>query len=258
MRLKLGISLLLLDLIVWLVSEIVTLSNAASPYIGYTYVATNYVIIAVLVWIERENLGDFHLDQTTLFIMGLSSIFRVRSRFPGEGYFLVVIGIAGLIILGALILNHSKVPKTNFRWAFIGALISFILIFPSAIIEAFQFPNVTYTPYPYPIMTVILAAIANDLAFTTLIEEMVFRGFLWGYLRRVGWEENRIIWVQGTLFWLLHFNYIGRIYIFLLTIPIITFALSKLTQKSRQIFPSILLHTTQNIIPQMLINLLAK
>ncbi len=257
MQHKLGFSLLILNLIIWLVSEILTLFVIASPYIGYTYITMNYLILAILVWVERESLGDFHLDQTTLFVMGLSGIFRARLHLAGEGYFLFIIGTAGLVILGVLILNHSKVPKTNFRWALIGAFTSVILIFPITIIEVLQFPNITYTPYPFHVVVVFLAMIASDLAFTTLIEEMIFRGFLWGYLRRAGWEENWVFWMQGILFWILHFNSIKTIYIYL-TIPIITFVLSKLTQKSRQIFPSILLHTTQNTIPRILINLLAK
>ena len=148
MQHKLGFSLLILNLMIWLVSEILTLFVIASPYIGYTYITMNYLILAILVWVERESLGDFHLDQTTLFVMGLSGIFRPRLHLAGEGYFIIIIGTAGLVILGVLILNHSKVPKTNFRWAFIGAFMSVILIFPSTIIEVFQFPNITYTQYP--------------------------------------------------------------------------------------------------------------
>lgn len=258
MRLKLGFNLLLLPLIILLVSQILEIFFRVSSYFGYVYVATAYLVLAILVWVERENLEDFHLDQMTLFIMGLSGIFRMRLHLAGEGYFLVVIGIAGLIILGVLILNRSRIPKADFRWVFIGILIGCALIVPNTIIEAIQFPNTMYTPYPYHIMVAIFAFTTFDLAFTTLIEEMVFRGFLWGYLRRAGWEENRIIWIQGILFWLLHFNRIRTIYIFLLAIPLTTFVLSKLTQKSRQIFPSIILHTIQNTIPRMLINLFAK
>lgn len=258
MRLKLRSSLLLLSLITLLVSQILEVFRIASPYIEYVCNTVVYFIVALLVWLERGQLEDVHLDSLTLLTFMLSSVFRVMLRIVDRSYFvfLVITVIAGLIILIVLIRYRSKTPKTNFRWAMIGIFWGSILIIPITIIEAFQYTNATHSPYSYPTFVLILGVALYQIAYITLIEEMLFRGFLWGYLRRAGYDESSVFWAQGVLFWFFHFVRIGTIYSFLLAIPLITFVLSKLTQRSRQIFPSLLAHTIINTIPLILLNLL--
>jgi membrane protease YdiL (CAAX protease family) len=46
------------------------------------------------------------------------------------------------------------------------------------------------------IATLILGAI-HQLAHAAIFEEPIFRGFLWGYLRKVNWKEKWILLFQA-------------------------------------------------------------
>ena len=92
----------------------------------------------------------------------------------------------------------------------------------------------------------------REVSFGAVIEEILFRGFLWGYLKRAGWHENKIFWTQGMLFWFMHLSKILTPFTFFITVPIATMIYSKLTLKSKQIYPAIVAHMIVNILSAML------
>ncbi|MBK9210305.1 MAG: CPBP family intramembrane metalloprotease [Anaerolineales bacterium] len=78
-----------------------------------------------------------------------------------------------------------------------------------------------------------------------MVDEFLFRGFLWKLLRDFGFTENKIIYTQSFLFWSFHF-YLEPI-IFWIFLPLISILLGFLTSRAKSITPSIFLHLLHNV-----------
>ena len=100
---------------------------------------------------------------------------------------------------------------------------------------------------------VLVRRIIYNLSFGALIEETLFRGVLWGYLRGLNWKENKIIWTQGILFWMAHLNEISNPVTFFIAVPIGTIVFSLLARHSKQVLPSIIAHTVMNTLSVVLV-----
>jgi len=237
--------------------------NLLFPFLGvvlwlkYSTTITYYLCVAVVVWLERNQLSEYHLDSLSVLVILLSgSIFRTRLGIPGEIYYLVVIWVLSIVILFGFAFNRTKIPKTNIRWLLIGIAIAFLSMIPITILESFQ-------PYKWldsnlNADNLVLFTIRDAiyiLSFVSPMEEVIFRGLIWGCLRRFGWTENRIFWTQAVLFWIIHFTRIASPITFFISIPIVTITCSLLARYSKQVFPSIVAHTLINITIPILVML---
>ena len=248
MREKIGPFLTLMVCSLMVFYAILTLFFKIDPYIRYIYIVTIYLVIAILIWLERKNLDDFNLDRLALFILVLSSVIRRRLGVENEGFFLSIIGATGLLVFISVILNWSKIPQTNFRWVAIGLFVACLSVILIIFIASFQqvplIPNTV--PGPYGVFWDMIRRAIYDLSFTAPIEEILFRGFIWGYLRKLKWDVNKVFWVQGVLFWFLHIGQITFPFAFFLSIPLLTYVTSELTKRSHQVSPSIIAHLIIN------------
>ena len=128
-----------------------------------------------------------------------------------------------------------------------------MIVIPLSIIESFQ-PNMYIEMKVEPNLGFYLIRdVIYNLSFVAIMEELAFRGVLWGYLRGIGWKESKIFWAQAILFWLTHIWQIFNPITFFITIPIGTIIFSLLTRYSRQVFPSIIAHTIMNTAGPLLV-----
>lgn len=251
---KIGPFLTLVLCVQILFFSIMTLFFNLNSYIEYTYIVIIYVVIALSIWLEKKNLHEFNLDRLSLLILISSSVFRRRLGVENEAYFLIIIGAAGLLILISTILNWSKIPKTNIRWVAIGFFVACIALIPITFIESLKLQTIpNNSPGSYGVFWDIIRRAMYDLSFTAPIEEILFRGFVWGYLRKLKWGVNKVFWVQGALFWLLHIGRISSFFTFFFSIPILTYISSELTKRSGQVSPSIISHLIINTIVSVLL-----
>ncbi len=216
------------------------------------FLAFTHLVLAILIILERHNLSDFHIDKFTIYIFIFASFFRVRSGVAGENISLILIAIAGTAVAISIFRHKVVIQEANLQWALkgigIGLLVATLGIFINLILPSSQ---------------INVMALQDSLVFTgikamfyvfpnVVIEEILFRGFLWGYLRKENWNNNKIAWFQGVLFWALHSS---RIIVtpvsFFILIPLLTFASTKLLIKSEQTYPSILSHAVINILGKL-------
>lgn len=222
-------------------------------YIQYGFTITLYAFVAIISWWKVDQIKQYHFDRTTYASFIFLGVYRTRLEIPNEGYFKAVILILTLMILAACIKSWRKIPKTNWRWAGI-AIFACFMIFPISYLESFQ-------PDQYSQMNInpdglgltLIQRILTQLSFVTVFEEILFRGILWAYLLRLGWDENKVFWVQALSFWSVHLWRIGTPISFFFTIPIGGLVFSLLTRYSKQLFPSILLHTFSNVLTPFLV-----
>ena len=208
--------------------------------------------------LEKEKLAEFHLDRATLLVAIIFGIIRISNRgINDEILYKAAVFLMTLILAYISMKNWQFIPKTNWVWFRVG-LLSCLVIFPLAFVEMFNQGKYDITLLKVPVWVDILRGLLTNLAFTTPIEEIVFRGMLWGYLRRFGCSENAAFWVQSGLFWGLHLWQIGFPISFFITIPLSILVMGLLTKYSKQLFPSLTYHTFQNAMIPALVYLLKR
>ena len=231
-------------------ADFYSISVEAINYASYVLIATQSLIVAILVCIEINHLEDFNIDKFTILTLILFS-------FPGlilwNNLLLFLTASACVIAIVAFIIKRPEMMKTNLRWALIGIVFGVIAVVFLAQSELLL-RNTWLAPHYLQNSLVISALIhiQNEFSFTSLHEEILFRGFIWGYLREYGWKENKIAWAQGILFWFSHFGNLVTPFSFFVAVPIVTMISSQLTKRSKQVFPSILSHTIMNAVSSVL------
>jgi len=218
-------------------------------YTTYTYIVMVYLVIALVIWMEKENLQHFALDRLSLVILVASTIFRRRLGVENEWYALFMIAAAGGVMFLVGIRYWSKVPKTSLKWLIIGVAAAFVTLIPIIVIEASQWQQETNAAAePFGVFWNLIRRAIFELSFTAPIEEVLFRSFLWGYLINLKWSDKKVFWTQGILFWCSHIGRIQSPITFLISIPIMTYALSALRKHSGQTAPSVVAHLVINTV----------
>lgn len=209
-----------------------------------------YVLLALLIFIERKNLASFRVDRFSLITLMLTSFIRMRYKILGEFYVLLVIGVAGLVIGYVLISQWHNIPKTNKNSAIVGLLLGIGLGIPIAIGEVVSHSLPIYgdKALSLSLPAILLNRTVYALNYASTTEEFLFRGFLWGYFLKIGWTEQKAGFVQGLIFWLSHFEKIVFPLSFFLGLPLFIFTISKLRYHFQQVFPSLVAHTMINAI----------
>jgi hypothetical protein len=176
--------------------------NRVLEQIRYFQNAVLYSCLILCFLFETDNLADFHLDRATLAITIFFGIIRISRRdIPNEFFYKSVVALLALGLLFLAIKNWRKIPPTNSKyWA--QGLLACLWIIPISIIEIANFPMYANSLASGTVSVWILAirAFLQQLSFTTPSEEIMFRGFLWGYLLRYGYSENKSFWLQALHF----------------------------------------------------------
>jgi membrane protease YdiL (CAAX protease family) len=90
-------------------------------------------------------------------------------------------------------------------------------------------------------------AFAYHLGFASISEEPLFRGFLWGYLRRAGWKETWIWLTQAAIFMSAHLYFKDALpFEFWIVVPLAGLILGFLAWHSRSIAPGMMAHAAFN------------
>jgi len=214
----------------------------------YILLLLSFLVLAVCIALEKENLVNFHFDKGSFILLASSMVLTlpigpiVLSEYRG----LISIAVSICLILTVLVRNWSKTVHTNAHWTLVGILITFIVLIPVNYLNQF-----TYIENESAKINFAARIIYNVLAVSTM-EEMVFRGFLWGYFRSMGLSEKKAFVFQFVLFWLGHGGQINAPLLFLVSTPMSALVLSYLTYRSKQLFPSIVSHTMFNVLLDVL------
>ncbi len=220
-----------------------------------------YLIISILIWWERGRLPEYHIDGLAIVIIVLFKPVEILIRAfdartaPDLGYPLwgnacflaIALGLAG-----ALWRERSRLPPVRmvgFRHLAIGLLVGLALAVVLAYPTSFQLRGRGLT---YPVASPgILGALARgmlvQLGWAAIMEEPLFRGFLWGVLRKAGWKEVWVWLSQAFLFWIGHIYYLREAPVsFWLIVPSGALVLGLLVWRTRSISASMAAHAAAN------------
>ncbi len=243
----------------------ITSFTSVNPYLlSPVFELSTYLLTVSLIWWERARLADFHIDTLAIaiiiFLKPIETLILATFQnsigtilplaFPRIPSLVIWITAIGLLL--ALLHQQPKVfniQRKTIIWLIIGVLAGIVtatlLAYPLSFqIEGNNHPD---TLPPFNLDLIFIQGFVYQLGFAAVTEEPLFRGFLWGYLRKARWREVWIWLFQAGLFWLGHIYYLNKSPIlFWLIVPINALVFGILAWRSRSIATSMVVHAIGN------------
>lgn len=215
--------------------------------IRYWLLILTYVLVTIILYLEKGNLTEFHIDRYSIVILiTFGTIFHRRLLVPFEIFYQIILWILCVSMLYYLIKNWNSIPGMNLREFIISNLVIVIfLVFINLLKNSLNLVP-SYSHDQMPIMYV-LRDLILEFSFIAPMEEFLFRGVLWGLLNRYGLNLRKVMVIQGLVFWALHFRSESQV-VFFIILPICTAFYSFMTVKFRRLFPAILSHALVNAV----------
>ena len=229
-------------------------------WIDPVYQIGTYLLTAFLIYWERNQLKDFHIDKLTLIIIIIFkplqtlilNSWHIKNPLAFPNWPSITLWVISIILAVLLRQSRRTLPKFTGRsiiWLVIGIAIGLV----ASIL--FAYPMSLQTHWVQPLTrNVIIEGFRNtpitflyQLGFAAVSEEPLFRGFLWGYLLKAGWKGVWIWLFQAGLFMLGHIYYIGKLPIsFWILVPVSALVFGALVWRSKTISSSLAAHATMN------------
>ena len=210
------------------------------------------LLTCLLIFLERERLEEYHIDGLALVLLLAAPIAVLVGRMAG-GYALPgqeIKAVFAVILLVALLIRRPVLPRRGAgRTAgCIGAavLAGAALAIVSAFVLSFQTSQAVDLS-ALPSAGKLLYGSLYQLDYAAAAEEPLFRGFLWGRLRKCGWKDQWIWLFQALLFAVGHAYYVGSSNISaFLAVPLGALALGLIAWKTRSVGASMIAHGITN------------
>jgi membrane protease YdiL (CAAX protease family) len=212
----------------------------------FIYAGGTYLLTAIMIWWERENLHNFWIDLTSLI------------TFVGQIFYFPIYSIPvniGLFI--GLWRSRSKIPTPKTRiwhWVLIGAILAFVSTIITTSLNLV--PPLQPRTEAVPGFAFLFPAFLVQLTQAAVLEEPLFRGFLWGTLRKIHWS-NHWIWIfQAALFTVGHVYYLQQeaFIPWLIRMLIPSLIVGFVAWQARSIFASMVTHAVFNASGDMLMH----
>lgn len=205
----------------------------------FVFMISTYLLTAVLIWWEREHLRDFWIDLAAA-ITFLCQIFC----FP--------IGIGLFRAMRRHQARFPAPPATLWRWALLGAMLAIACnIFIVSLGIAPREPGLVSASFGF-----LIPAVLIQMTMAAVWEEPLFRGFIWGYLRRAHWKDIWIWPFQALLFTLAHVYYLETEAVgpWFLRIMLPALVIGFIAWRAKSIFASMVTHGFFNASGDMLLH----
>jgi hypothetical protein len=237
-------------------SIILTYGGASSIGWGPAgYELATYLLTSFLIWWEREDLAAVHMDTPAIVLIMLfkpvqTLILRYWGidtplSFPHPASILIwAMAIALTAVLWSRRHERSCINLVSYFWLGAGLLAGLALSAVPAI-DVFRHAQ-DLVPSPSVSISTGLAFL-YQMGFAAVSEEPLFRGFLWGYLCRLGWREKWVWITQMLLFMMAHLYFINAMHVqFWVLVPVAGLLFGLLAWRSRSIAPGMLAHAAYN------------
>jgi hypothetical protein len=224
------------------------------------YQVGTYFLMAFLIWWEMDALQEFHIDAPALAMVILFKPLQtlilkywgidIPLAFPHPvGLSIWVIAAALTLALWRSGYKPHPVLTTTWLWLFAGLLVGLVLsslqninvfLVNAGIGDVYNADSSTLTASTG-------MAFLYQLGFAAVSEEPLFRGFLWGYLRRSGLREIWVWLVQAGLFMSAHLYFKDALpFNFWIAVPAAGLLLGLLAWRSRSISAGMMAHAAYN------------
>lgn len=210
-----------------------------------------YLITAILIILKRGFLSDYNIDLFSLLILIIAPVAEIMS-----GYLLTKAAITGtiqpnsfkivisILLLLTLLLARPKLRKKGIKETFLLLLIAIIAGLCAGVLMGIVLSIQDGGRNPnHPSVYYFLGSFIIQLSNAAVTTEPLFRGFLWGLLKKMNWKDSRICLFQAALFILGHIYYLGKYnYSFFIIVPVSALILGLLVLRSKSIGTSMITH----------------
>lgn len=226
-----------------------------SIWINPVYEIATYGLIVLLIGWEWKYIKQYHFNPLSILILIIfrplsiliGRIFDQKSLFDSS-----VIWYLSFFIIAAILLFIAVRNKLDFKAGIRKDLICFLLC---AFLGILFFSTegilmIRYLGFPqklFPGWSALLSPV-YQLGFAAVPEEPLFRGFLWGGLRKLGLKDFWILIIQALLFLVGHIYYLNTDHglFFLGFVFIDALLMGLLVWKSRTLSTSMAFHGFAN------------
>ncbi|MGD9567171.1 MAG: CPBP family intramembrane glutamic endopeptidase [Sedimentibacter sp.] len=259
--LLLGLIFLQIPFVILIVYNKIPVSISVGRNILYN---GTYLITAFLIILKRDFLSDYNIDLFSLFILIIAPIAELLSK-----YLLIKVTITGsiqlnsfkiaisILLLLTLLLARPKLRKKSVKEVLLWLLIAVItglcvgVLMGNVLSIQGGGRNSIYPSFYYFVGSFIIQL--NRAAVT---EEPLFRGLLWGFLKKANWRDSWICLFQAALFMLGHIRYLGENnYSFFIIVPVSALILGLLVWRSKSIGTTMITHGLINSVADIVAHL---
>ena len=226
-----------------------------------------YLLTSILIYRQRDYLKGYHITRLSLFLFLAAPFNEImvilltneRVHWPYGNLFRIGSLIIACVLVLLLWRSRREVDSSpdRFPWVILGLVVGTVL----AVAYGWYFEYESFGDImvkdvirkPPATLTDLVSMLSTQFINASVMEEPLFRGFFWGYLRQRGLNNLQILLVQGGLFWLAHIYYLGRVaFSFWVLIPSVGLIFGWLAWRSRSIAPSLLAHTLINALTPLI------
>ena len=232
----------------------------SSGLVDFIFYGLTYFFTALLIFLKRGSLADYNMGFGAVMIfmaapctaiLGEAATYKSIVRVQPDLWFRASVSICLFI---ALTIYHPKLRKKSISqivfWSLAAVIVGICTGPFEGIILGFQ---TSVRISSHPTIGIILYSFFIQLGNAAAIEEPLFRGFLWGLLKKLHWHEWWIWLFQAALFWLGHIYYFGTLnYSFFILVPITALILGLIVWRSRSIGTSMIVHGLINSLGDVL------
>lgn len=215
-----------------------------------------YLLTCILILFTADRLDKSHIDRFALALFLIAPVGKAAGIVLMWGWEQVTRDawlnvIFSAVFLLALIIRRPELRRPEKRsalfWfmAAVAAGLCMSLVFGYFLrLQGTEKVNI---PFAANAARMLAATAFLQLANAAALEEPLFRGFLWGWLKERHWKEHWIWLFQALLFMLGHIYYFGaKNYSFWIIVPVAALVCGWLAWKSRSIGTSMVAHSLVN------------
>lgn len=225
------------------------------------YLNITYLLTIILIFIEKENLFDFNITTGAVMIFLALPIVKPVIYFLVGDYirfqqvikftcFQIIISLVATIYIVYYNKNDSK-RKLNvvLYWAVISVLLGIItsIILGHTYVHFIGKTNIHFS------WKLFLTLFVQEMANASIMEEPLFRAFIWGYLSRNNWSKVSIWLFQAGIFALGHIYYLTKIPIAIFGAFLCGLILGFIVWRSKSIAYSMICHGIINSVQPFLL-----
>ena len=208
------------------------------------FLTGTYLCTGILLCRNISTLDEYCISIPALLLFLVSPIMAIISNHNDVTAFariVMAIVFAVFIIRNKKVLSTVKSNPKAVLWncLFILAAVGIATVL-FAYIRGFSGTESTVT---LPMLT---NGILFQLSFAAVMEEPLFRGFLWGSFRQMGIQDGLVCVIQAVLFWLAHIYYYNTGINFWVVIPIGSLVLGLVILKTKSTSYSMAAHALIN------------
>jgi membrane protease YdiL (CAAX protease family) len=205
-----------------------------------------YFLSALFIWLNRDSLEKFNIDTLAISIFWVfrSLLWIDISQFSYKFLTFFINCIIALVLVISLVKSGryklSNIKASNIRWFIVGTILGILIGW-----FLFSLEHSLNGISGNRLIILFIIGFISSMSIISIAEEPLFRGFLWGHLRDLGWNERRILFIQAFLFWIVHFYYWNR-FPFIILVPLLGIFFGVLAKHSKSIATSMAAHAGIN------------